>query len=87
MGSAPRAGASARAFLIEAADVIEALDEAAVRREFSIEEMARGVYKTRPGDDEDETFARHGQPAMARALPPHYRDVAAYGYDLIVIMD
>ncbi|MFC5185468.1 hypothetical protein [Actinomadura harenae] len=39
---------SARALLIEAAAAIEALDEAAVRRELSIEEMVRGgVYKTR----------------------------------------
>jgi hypothetical protein len=76
---------SARAFLIEAADAIEALDEVAIRREFSIKEMVRGVYKTRPDDDEDETFAR----AMhnLRWLARYYRDVAAHDYDLIVIMD
>ncbi|MEV4254893.1 DUF1877 family protein [Spirillospora sp. NPDC049652] len=77
---------SARAFLIEAADAIEALDEAAVRSEFSIEDMVRsGVYKVRPNDDEDETFAR----AMddLRWLARYYRDVASHGYDLIVILD
>lgn len=75
---------SARAFLIEAADAIEALDETAVRHEFSIAEMAAcGVYKTRPSDDEDETFAR----AMGnlRWLARYYRDVAAHDHDLIVI--
>ncbi|WP_345390668.1 hypothetical protein [Nonomuraea salmonea] len=74
---------SARAFLIEAADTIEALDETSIRREFSIREMAPGVYKTRSDDDEDETFAR----AMnnLRWLARYYRDVAAHGYDLIVI--
>ncbi|WP_433326224.1 DUF1877 family protein [Spirillospora sp. CA-294931] len=77
---------SERAFLLEAADVIEALDEAFVRREFSVAEMvALGVYKTRPDDDEGETFAR----AMGnlRWLARYYREVAAYGYDLIVIAD
>ncbi|MEV5573006.1 DUF1877 family protein [Spirillospora sp. NPDC052269] len=77
---------STRVFLVEAADAIEALDEAVVRREFSIQEMVGlGVYKTRPDDDEDETFAR----AMddLRWLARYYRDVAAHGHDLIVIQD
>lgn len=76
---------SDRAFLIEAADTIEALDEAAIRREFSIKEMADlGVYKTRRDEDEEETFA-HAMDDL-RWLARYYREVAAHGYDLIVVM-
>ncbi|WP_165494955.1 DUF1877 family protein [Actinomadura roseirufa] len=77
---------STRTFLLEAADVIEARDEAAIRREFSVKEMAeRGVYKTRPDDDEDEVFA-HAMDNLQR-LAHYYRDIADHDYDLIVIMD
>lgn len=44
----------------------------------------RGDYKTRPDDDDDETFAR-AMDNLGR-LAHYYRDVAAYDHDLIVIM-
>jgi hypothetical protein len=77
---------STRAFLVEAADTIGALDETAVRREFSVPQMfAHGVYKTAPNSDEDKTFARAME--NLRWLGRYYRDVAAYDHDLIVMLE
>jgi hypothetical protein len=77
---------SRASFLIEAADVIQTLDAAMARREFSVAEMdSSGVYKTRPDEDDDEAFERLS--GHLGRLARYYRDVAGRGLDLIVERD
>lgn len=77
---------STAAFLARAVAMIDALDVATRRRQFSVADMdALGVYKVRPTDDDDESFER--TLARLRSLADHYRHVARDGLDVIVQLD
>ncbi|BCJ51833.1 hypothetical protein Asp14428_33080 [Actinoplanes sp. NBRC 14428] len=74
---------STKVFLTAAADQVDNLDIAAVRREFSVAEMAElGLYKVHPDEDDDHAFGR--VLAQLRAFAGHCRHVVAQDLDLIV---
>jgi hypothetical protein len=76
---------STPAQLADAVRLIDGLDVAAVRREFSVAEMHDlGVYKTHGGEDEDETFARDLQDL--RSWAECCRSVAAQGLGMIITL-
>jgi hypothetical protein len=77
---------STAAFLADSAATIDGLDVAAVRREFSVAEMANGgVYRVRRGEGDDEAFDR--VLAHLRELARYYHRVVDLGFDLIVVLD
>ena len=76
---------SSAAFLAAAVQRIDSLDVAAVRREFSIAEMARlGVYKVHPEDDDERAFDR----VLTRLYEfgEYCRGVVAKNLDLIITL-
>jgi hypothetical protein len=77
---------SGTAFLRQAAALIDAIDPAAARREFSVAEMYDlGVYKVRPNGDDDTEFEVVLQ--HLRRLAAYYGQVADQGLDLIFELD
>jgi hypothetical protein len=77
---------STAGFLDQAAETIDALDVATVRREFSVAEMyALGIYKVHETDDDDQTFER--VLTNLRWLADLYRHIARDGLDLIIETD
>jgi hypothetical protein len=77
---------STAGFLARAVGVIDALDPAGARAEFSVAEMAElGVYKVDPSADDDEEFAF--LLGRLRQLAAYYRRLVSHGVDLIVEKD
>lgn len=77
---------STAGFLAEAGDRIDALDVAAVRREFSVAEMIDlGVYKAQARDDDEEAFDQ--VLSELRWLACVHRRAVGAGLDLIMILD
>jgi hypothetical protein len=76
---------SSAAFLAAAVQRIDSLDVAAVRREFSIAEMARlGVYKVHTEDDDERAFDR--VLTHLYKFGEHCRGVVAKNLDLIITL-
>ncbi|MFC4063680.1 DUF1877 family protein [Actinoplanes subglobosus] len=71
--------------LAAAVQLIDALDVAAVRREFSLAEMVRlGVYKVHPEEDEQDYFTRNLQDL--RTWADHCRHVATQNLGLMITL-
>jgi hypothetical protein len=76
---------STAARLTDAVRLIDELDVAAVRREYSVAEMAAlGVYKVHRDEDDDESFTRNLRDL--RTWADHCRAVAAGGLDLMITL-
>jgi hypothetical protein len=76
---------STSVFLAEAATRIDAIDAAAVRREFSVAEMLElGLYKVHPQDDDDESFTT--TLAELRRLGDYYHRLAEAEVDLVAFL-
>ncbi|KHD75363.1 hypothetical protein MB27_23295 [Actinoplanes utahensis] len=76
---------STAAELARAARLIDDLDVAAARREYSVAEMHElGVYKVHEGEDDTESFGRNLRDLHAWA--DHCRSVAARGLDLMITL-
>jgi hypothetical protein len=74
---------STTAFLTEAAARIDAIDDDAARREFSVARMyADGAYKARP--DEYDSVAFDRITGRLRTLATYYHKIVDQGLDLIV---
>ena len=74
---------STKTFLTAAVDRIDSLDLTAIRREFSVAEMADlGLYKVHPEEDDDHAFGR--VLAELREFAEHCRRVVVRDLDVIV---
>lgn len=73
-------------FLSRAVEVIDGLDVAAVRAEYSVAEMARlGVYKEHGRGDDETSFVAHLD--LLRQLADFYRQLIDVGFDVMIELD